>query len=330
MSGSKNEVTLTFAGDSTQLEKAFGSVGSAAKGMGDSVARSAKDLDEGSSGLGRIAESADNSERNIIGVHDIIDGTATIMQGPGKQGIVAYLQGWADLAGGIAPVLEQLATMNARLVATKVASAASTVEQYAAAAASKVWAGAQWLLNAAMDANPAVLITLAIIALIAVIVLIATKTDWFQRGWKAAWGGIRSAAESVWNWLKQVPGWIGGAFGKVADAVSWPFRKGFNTVADAWNATVGRLHWTVPSWVPFIGGDSISVPRLPHFHSGGIVPGPVGSDVLAVLQGGERVSAVGSALGGGVAISFGGNVDGAFATAFMNLVRSGDIQIEAA
>jgi hypothetical protein len=51
----------------------------------------------------------------------------------------------------------------------------------------------------------------------------------------------------------------------------------------------------VPGWVPFIGGNSISVPHLPTFHSGGVVGGPVGSPQLALLQGGEQVSSRASA-----------------------------------
>jgi hypothetical protein len=54
----------------------------------------------------------------------------------------------------------------------------------------------------------------------------------------------------------------------------------------------------VPSWIPGIGGNNISVPKLPHFHAGGIVPGAVGTPQVAVLQAGERVSSIGSSGGG--------------------------------
>jgi hypothetical protein len=46
----------------------------------------------------------------------------------------------------------------------------------------------------------------------------------------------------------------------------------------------------VPGWVPGVGGNSISAPTLPHFHQGGIVPGGLGAETLAVLQAGERVT----------------------------------------
>jgi phage-related protein len=285
-----NQVVLSFAGETKPLEDSFDRVGSSSKKMGDDVGRATRDLGEHANGLSKVGEAADNSERNIIGVHDVIDGTATIMQGPGKQGIVAYIQGWADLAGGLAPLILSLAE-------TKFATIGQTIASKASAAATKVWAGAQWLMNTALLASPITWIVVGIVALIAVIVLMATKTDWFQRAWRASWGWIKDAASNTWNWLKQLPGWIGSAFSKVAGFISAPFRAAFNLISSAWNNTIGRLHWSVPGWVPGIGGHSISVPQLPHYHSGGVVGGTPGSEQLAVLQAGERVETRGS--GGG-------------------------------
>lgn len=289
-----NTVKLTFAGDEKPLVASMDHVGKASRTMSDDVGKASKKLhessEESSNGLGKVGEAADGSERSIIGVHDVIDGTATIMKGPGKQGIVAYIQGWADLAGGLAPLLLQLAE-------TKFATIATTVAQKTAAAATKVWAGAQWLMNAAMSANPIGLAVVAIAALIAVVVLIATKTTWFQTIWRNSWKWIKSAAVDTWNYLKQIPGWISSAFSHVATFITAPYRAAFNGIARAWNNTVGRLSWSVPGWIPFIGGNTISVPHLPTFHAGGVVPGPVGAPRLAVLQGGEEVSSRASAGG---------------------------------
>jgi hypothetical protein len=152
---------------------------------------------------------------------------------------------------------------------------------------------AQWLWNASLWASPVTWIVLAVAALVAIIVIIATKTTWFQDIWNASWGWIKRTAVDVWEWLKKLPGWIGDAFAKIADYIKAPFRAAFNFVADAWNHTIGRLSWSVPSWVPGIGGNTISVPDIPKFHQGGIVPGGLGSETLAVLQAGERVTPMG-------------------------------------
>lgn len=191
---------------------------------------------------------------------------------------------------------------------------------------------AQWLWNIAQLASPTTWIVLAIVALIAVIVLIATKTTWFSDLWKWAWSGIKSAALSVWNWLKQVPGWIGTAFGKVAGAITAPFRAAFNFISDAWNHTIGSLSWTIPNWIPGIGGNTISVPNLPKFHQGGIVPGAPGQEVLAVLQAGETVSPAGQT-GGALVLevrSSGYPMDDLIAQIIDRLVSQGRIRLKAA
>lgn len=286
-----NQVTLTFAGEEKPLVQSFGNVGGAAKSMGDEVGGATRALGEHTSGMSKVGEAADNSERNLIGVHDVIDGTATIMQGPGKQGIVAYIQGWADLAGGLAPLILSLAE-------TKFATIAQTVASKAAAVGTKIWAGAQWLMNTALLASPITWIVVGIVALIAVIVLIATKTTWFQTIWRVAWGGIKAAASGVWDFMKRVGAWFGPAFARIGAAISGPFKAAFNAIARAWNNTVGRLSWTVPGWVPIVGGNSISAPRLPTFHSGGRVPGVVGTTVVAALQAGETVTSIAGSSGG--------------------------------
>lgn len=326
----KNEVVLTFAGDSTKLEQTFEGVGAAASSMDDSVARSSRAADEHGNALNRLGDKADNSERNLIGLHDVIDGTATIMQGPGKQGIVAYIQGWADLAGGIAPLLISLAQVDLATIRSTISMAAHTVAMGAARAATVVWTGVQWLLNAALTANPIGLVILAIAALVAIIVLIATKTTWFQTAWNAAWGWIKRVAVDFWEWLKDLPGKIGGVFSTIANFITAPWRAAFNFIARAWNNTIGSLSWTVPGWVPFIGGSSISAPRLPTFHTGGTVPGAPGSEMLAVLQAGERVIPAGSDGSATGRLRVVGDGDSALAAFLHGLVRQGILQFEMA
>lgn len=226
-------------------------------------------------------------------------------------------------------------------------------------------AAAQWLWNSALFASPVTWIVVGIIALIAVIVLIATKTTWFQDIWNAAWGGIKDAAAAVGSWFRdtlwgvyikgtwdgivagvmwlkdmvvfqftalkdavlQIWGYItglpqklGDAFSKITDYITRPFRTAFNYVVDAWNNTIGRLSWSVPDWVPFIGGNSISAPRLPKYHTGGIVPGVFGAETLAVLQAGEQVIPAGGGGDGGGPIIFGS--DGSdFGDFILNEVR---------
>jgi hypothetical protein len=160
--------------------------------------------------------------------------------------------------------------------------------------------------------------------LIAVIVLIATKTDWFQRAWRASWGWIKSAASNTWDFIKKIPGWVTSAFGKIGNAISAPFRAGFNAVARAWNNTVGRLSWSVPGWVPVIGGNSISVPNLPTFHAGGIIPGVKGTPTPIMALAGESVTNTAGAGGGSSLVITG---DGDFWSIFAEAIRTRKIQL---
>lgn len=77
-----------------------------------------------------------------------------------------------------------------------------SVYQKLAAVASGIWTAAQWLLNTAFLASPITWIVLGVIALIAVIVLIATKTTWFQDIWNTVWSAVKGAIEAVWDWIK--------------------------------------------------------------------------------------------------------------------------------
>ncbi|MFJ4987890.1 hypothetical protein ACIP9H_29315 [Streptomyces sp. NPDC088732] len=73
----------------------------------------------------------------------------------------------------------------------------------ALAVALGIWAIAQWAINSALLANPVTWIILGIVALVAVIVLIATKTTFFQDAWRAMTEGISAAWDWIWEKLQQ-------------------------------------------------------------------------------------------------------------------------------
>lgn len=155
---------------------------------------------------------------------------------------------------------------------------------------------AQWAWNLAMTANPIGLVVVAVAALIAIIVVIATKTTWFQTLWNATWGKIGGPVKSAWKWIKdttssfmdwirKVPKWIGDAFSKVTNFITAPFRAAFNGISRAWNNTVGGFGFSVPSWIPGVGGQSFSIPNMPSLAVGGDVM----KSGLAYIHAGERI-----------------------------------------
>ena len=103
-----------------------------------------------------------------------------------------------------------------------------------AAGIAKLWAAAQWLLNAAMSANPLVLIGLAIVALVAAFIILWKKCDWFRNFWIGLWEQVKGVAQAVWPVIKAVGE-------KIVAALQW-----------AWDAVAAAVKWFWGWAGPFI------------------------------------------------------------------------------
>ncbi|MDN5749550.1 MAG: hypothetical protein L0H64_13715 [Pseudonocardia sp.] len=330
-------VTLTFAGDSTKLDRAFGQVGESAAGMSRDVGRASDGISGSSSGLDRLGASADGAEGKFQGLGDVISGTGDVMTSFKEGDIVGMAGGLADMAGGIAAfVVPALMSMGAWI------GTAAT---------------ATWGFTAALLANPITWVVIAIIALIAAIVLlivywdqvaavVGVVVDWIVGRWNwvmaklgavgafiksifsDAWRWVQDRASALVGWLAGLPGRVGRALSGMWDGLKWSFRSAINWLIGKWNnfsLGIGGF-----SFMGFqVPGFRIHTPNIPYFHQGGVVPGAPGSETLAMLQAGETVipAGQGGTGRGSVVVSFHGDVDSAFATAFMKLVRTGKIQI---
>jgi TP901 family phage tail tape measure protein len=106
-------------------------------------------------------------------------------------------------------IVTRLATFYQELFAkstifTRIQLAALWVWEKAVTVATKVYTAAQWLLNAAMDANP---ITLVVIALIAIGIAIYEAYKHIKV--------FHDAVDAVWDKLKQFASWVGDVFTKL-------------------------------------------------------------------------------------------------------------------
>jgi len=79
-----------------------------------------------------------------------------------------------------------------------------------------------------------------------------------------AWNGLIRLIQGAWNAINN-------AMSGLANVIKYPFEQAINAIKSLWNNTIGRLSFTIPSWVPGIGGKGWSAPKLA---AGGIVNRP--------------------------------------------------------
>jgi hypothetical protein len=127
-------------------------------------------------------------------------------------------------------------------------------------ATTKAFAVVQTAFNAILAANPVVLIGLAIAALIVGLVLLYKNFEPFRNIVDGVFGAIK-------YWISEV---IVPEF-KLLLSVA---KTIFNGIASLWNNTFGKLSFSIPSWVPVIGGNKFAIPDIPMLAAGGIVTSP--------------------------------------------------------
>ncbi|MER7874825.1 hypothetical protein ABTY63_14880 [Streptomyces solisilvae] len=208
-----------MSGGLEQMTASFAAWGQGLKGSGG-FAQFVDLAKQGAQTLGTLAAAA---AKLLVAVSPLI-------------GVTAQLATW--LANIISATPEPVLTALATVIGTvTVAMKLWAIAQALVAARNRIWTATQWQLNASMFASPIFWIIAAVVALIAVIVLIATKTTWFQSLWSAVWGFIKNVTagavdgiKATISWFAHLPELIGGWFGAAAD---W--------VVNRWNALVNWI-----------------------------------------------------------------------------------------
>lgn len=342
-----NQVTLTFAGDSTELTSAFDKVGAASKEMADDVGKASREVGSGfdkvNDGVDTTGGKAGDLESGFRGITDSMSGFAAIAEGDVLGGLTDLAGGAEALATGFTGVLlPAIKNMSRQMVTNAVSTARATVASGAHRAASVVQASATWTvttaqkaMNAAMRANPIGIVITALVLLGAGLVVAYKKSETFRDIVDGAMKGVRTAFQLVlekggdlFGWFKDLPGKIGGAFGTLSSAISSPFSTAFGAIRSLWNSTAGGFGFTIPDWVPKIGGNSFTIPKM---HTGGIVGGAPGSEQLRILMAGERVLPVGESVGSTVLEirSGGSRLDDLLVELLRGAIRrqGGDVQV---
>ena len=176
---------------------------------------------------------------------------------PAIEAVLPFLQQigtWAQdhttifliVAGAIAGIAAAVVIANAAITAWGVAT--------------KVFTGIQAAFNLVLAANPVVLISIAIAALIVGVVLAYKKFEFFRDIVNGVFDGIKVGFDLLKDYLGTLLGIYKGIF---------------NGFASLWNNTIGKLKITIPDIPGLPGrGQSFGVPNIPMLANGGIVTSP--------------------------------------------------------
>lgn len=223
------------------------------------------------------------------------------------------------VASGVASGAEtvKLAVTNAATASTErgtFATIASATAQKVVAAATKVWAGVQFVLNAVLSANPIALVIIGIAALAGGIIYAYKHSDTFRAVVQAAFKGVTAAGQSMLDFLRPVFaglvgfwltavggivngaakafGWVPGIGGKLKSAAA-----AFNHFRDQVNAALSGVKSrtvTVKATTLIAGGvdRSTAIGDALHRADGGAIRGPgsgTSDSIAAYLSNGEHV-----------------------------------------
>jgi phage-related minor tail protein len=143
--------------------------------------------------------------------------TASLASAEGPMGdvtgaVFAFGSPALEMGGQLATMVTGFSMLNPALALAKVKTVGVTIAAGAAKAATAVWTASQWLLNAALTANPIGLVIVAIGLLVAGIVILYKKSDTARRVIQGAFAGIVKyalnmagdvvhAAEKAFGWM---------------------------------------------------------------------------------------------------------------------------------
>ena len=291
MASGLRTVSIKFSGDAKGLEQA---------------------ADKAEKGLRTVGDRAENLDDKSSKATDSLGALSSGFELVGLDKYAGGLQSVAlatDFMSGVGTGLNLVMNLSAvQFVRAKVAALAYAVQQKAVAVATKAWTAGQWLLNAAMTANPLGLVVLAIVALIAVIVLAWKRSATFRAIVTGAFRGVQVAAAAVgrffsgtlwpgikWTWDKISGGAVAakngvvGAFNATVGFVKGLPKRITSASSGMWNGITGAfkssINWVVGKWnnlsftipgvdthipgVGKIGGFTLNTPNIPYLARGG-------------------------------------------------------------
>jgi len=234
------------------------------------------------------------------------------------QALLIGFIGWVDRNRGAATALgAAVAGVAGFIIAMSVATKVSVAVQTAARGAAVAWTAAQWLLNAALTANPIGLIVVGIALLVAALILAWKKSETFRDVVKGAFEHVKEAGARLWNAVKIGALTMVSIFLFAAEKIVGAAARAFGWVPGL-GAKLKKAEEQIKAWrqntqreIDRLHGKGVTVVAKPGFqfspsftrrdwlaarqaagrmHEGGKLPGYGGGDILPILaEPGEAV-----------------------------------------
>jgi hypothetical protein len=321
-------MALAHTGQTAKLEKLIPGLSKASK-ESDNMATIMDEL--GRKTKGAAAESAGTAAGQFkifqVQVAELQESLGAALL-PVIQAVAPLLLSLADIAGKNTKAIEILvgvvAALAAIIVVANVAMKVYAAASMAVKAATAAWTAVQWLLNAALNANPIGLIVIALAALAAGIYLAYTRSATFRsvvgaamdavesavRGVKKAFDALLDAGRDAFNWITDHWKLALFAFGPIGAAV-YLIATNFDKIKAAAKGAFDKITDGVKTVIQAIQDlidllPNIHFPKFPHIPGLRIAPAPT---VAGPGVGATRAAGVHGTSAGGVTVNVYGAVD---------------------
>lgn len=283
------QITVDLVSDTADFERAMKSASSATERFEADLKDTAQQASKFDGAIDSTTDKLGNSTDKFRSTADLAGGLGDVLGISAVGPVAMYATGLADMADGLSGLLGP---------ALKSAKAAFVS------------------MNATLMANPIFLVVAALVALTAAFVIAYKKSETFRNVVNKVFGAVKDGAIAFKDAIVNAVTSAAEKLGTIAEVITTPYRLAFRAIASLWNSTVGRLSFSVPGWVPGLGGKGFDVPDIPMLAAGGIVTRPT----LAMIgeAGPEAVVPLSGANAGG----FGG-------AARVELVLRGDAELVA-
>lgn len=234
---------------------------------------------------------------------------------PAIEPIIAAIMQIAQwVADNIMPLLTDLFNFigaNLPAIGAVIGAVVGTIFQVVATVISGIMTAVEWIVANIVPPIAQVIgyistvikfvVTLVIGIVSTIIGVISGAIGQVQTFFNNAVDFVKSIFNNLQNFFRDAVNAIGNIFKGIADTISAPFKAAFNAIRRLWNSTIGGFGFTVPDWLPGVGGKKFKIPKLANggtlTSSGTVMVGEAGPELLTLPKG-ARVTPLAAAVAG--------------------------------